>query len=139
MRIAIISDIHSNSEALHAAGDYIRSEGIERTICLGDIVGYGAEPNECCEWIRENVDLALWGIMTPPSLESWTPITTTMQRERHCSGLDANSPRRILSGSTAFHTPTVQGTSVFFTRPLSFQAAFITSSVPEMRRNISGF
>ncbi len=61
MRIAIISDIHSNSEALHAAGEYIRNEGIERTICLGDIVGYGAEPNECCEWIRENVDLALLG------------------------------------------------------------------------------
>lgn len=61
MKIALISDVHSNIQALSAAFDYIEAEGIQRTICLGDIVGYGAEPNECCEMIREKADVALLG------------------------------------------------------------------------------
>ncbi len=61
MRIALISDIHSNMEALTAAFDYIEENQIEKTICLGDMVGYGAEPNECCELIRAKADIALLG------------------------------------------------------------------------------
>ncbi|MDW7988421.1 MAG: metallophosphoesterase family protein, partial [candidate division WOR-3 bacterium] len=49
MRIAILSDIHSNLEALNAVLEYINDKNIEKIICLGDIVGYGASPNECIE------------------------------------------------------------------------------------------
>lgn len=61
MKIALISDIHSNTEALKTALAYIKENNIEKTVCLGDIVGYGAEPNECCEMIREHADIALLG------------------------------------------------------------------------------
>ena len=55
MRYAIISDIHSNQEALTTVLKDIESKkNIDRILCLGDIVGYGANPNECVELIREN-------------------------------------------------------------------------------------
>lgn len=44
MRIAILSDIHSNLEALSACCNKARAEGAEKYVCLGDIVGYAADP-----------------------------------------------------------------------------------------------
>jgi putative phosphoesterase len=52
MRIAIISDIHSNFEALTKALEIIDQRMVDEIICLGDIVGYGANPNECIELVR---------------------------------------------------------------------------------------
>jgi len=52
MRTAIIADIHSNLEALHAVLARIDAFGTDETICLGDIVGYNADPNECVNIIR---------------------------------------------------------------------------------------
>lgn len=52
MRYGIFSDIHSNLEALEAVLDLFKKEGVEQTLCLGDIVGYGANPTECIERIR---------------------------------------------------------------------------------------
>jgi predicted phosphodiesterase len=49
-RYAIFSDVHSNIEALDAALALIRDD--DRLLCLGDIVGYGPNPNECVEKIR---------------------------------------------------------------------------------------
>jgi len=54
MKYGIICDIHSNLEALNVVLDYLKSEEkIERFICCGDVVGYGARPNECTEIIRK--------------------------------------------------------------------------------------
>jgi len=50
MRIAVISDIHSNNDALTAVLETIHD--YDALICLGDLVGYGAEPNEVVETIR---------------------------------------------------------------------------------------
>jgi diadenosine tetraphosphatase ApaH/serine/threonine PP2A family protein phosphatase len=47
MPIAVLSDIHSNQEALQVFLDFASKKGIKDFICLGDIVGYGASPNEC--------------------------------------------------------------------------------------------
>jgi transcription antitermination factor NusB len=47
-RVAIISDIHGNLEALEAVLADVDALGIRRVFCLGDIVGYGASPAECC-------------------------------------------------------------------------------------------
>lgn len=52
MRTAIISDIHGNLEALEAVLASIRGESVERTVCLGDVVGYGADPGPCVELVR---------------------------------------------------------------------------------------
>jgi len=61
MRHAIISDIHSNLEALVATLEAVDEEGADRVICLGDIVGYGANPNECIEIVRERCDIVILG------------------------------------------------------------------------------
>jgi len=52
-RIAIISDIHANIEALNATIEDIKNEGIKNIICLGDIVGYGPNPHEAIEIVKE--------------------------------------------------------------------------------------
>ena len=61
MTFAVISDIHSNLEALAETRNYIiNREDIEETIILGDLVGYGANPNECirlCRKISNNIIL----------------------------------------------------------------------------------
>jgi diadenosine tetraphosphatase ApaH/serine/threonine PP2A family protein phosphatase len=61
MRIAIISDIHSNLEALTKALKVIEEKKVGLIYCLGDIVGYGASPNECVELIRENAAKVVMG------------------------------------------------------------------------------
>jgi predicted phosphodiesterase len=61
MRFAIISDIHSNYEALTKALEIIDAKNISEIICLGDIVGYGASPNECVEIVRERCSIILKG------------------------------------------------------------------------------
>lgn len=50
---AIISDIHGNLEALTAVLDAIDSLGIKRIVCLGDIVGYGPNPVECIQLLKD--------------------------------------------------------------------------------------
>lgn len=53
MKYAIISDLHSNLEALTAVLDKIDGAGVDRIVCLGDVVGYNANPNECVSIMRE--------------------------------------------------------------------------------------
>ncbi|MDH5407911.1 MAG: metallophosphoesterase family protein [Gammaproteobacteria bacterium] len=52
MKIAIISDIHSNLEALQACLQKAASLGVDQYACLGDVVGYGPDPAETLETIR---------------------------------------------------------------------------------------
>jgi predicted phosphodiesterase len=57
---ALISDIHSNIEALQAVLNDIRQQGIEEIYCLGDIVGYGPNPRECIDEVM-NCKVCLLG------------------------------------------------------------------------------
>jgi diadenosine tetraphosphatase ApaH/serine/threonine PP2A family protein phosphatase len=59
--VAVISDVHSNQPALEAVLAATRAAGIERVWCLGDVVGYGAEPDACAELIRERCEICLVG------------------------------------------------------------------------------
>jgi diadenosine tetraphosphatase ApaH/serine/threonine PP2A family protein phosphatase len=58
---AVISDIHSNAEALKAVLADIDARGIERIVCLGDLVGYGPDPLECVDLVRRRCDWCLMG------------------------------------------------------------------------------
>lgn len=73
MRIAVFSDIHANLEALQAVLADAGRQQIDRYVCLGDVVGYGANPNECIDLLRHlpdclcllgNHDAAVLGIPT---------------------------------------------------------------------------
>jgi len=61
MRYAFISDIHANLEALEAVFDDIDTQEIDEVICLGDIVGYGANPNECVDLVVKRCPIILLG------------------------------------------------------------------------------
>jgi diadenosine tetraphosphatase ApaH/serine/threonine PP2A family protein phosphatase len=61
MRVAVVSDIHSNLHALEAALAAIEAEAPDELWCLGDLVGYGPRPNECCAAIAERADVCLAG------------------------------------------------------------------------------
>jgi len=57
----IFSDVHGNLEALQAFFEIADGIGHDKKVCLGDLVGYGADPNRCIELIREKADLVLGG------------------------------------------------------------------------------
>ncbi len=61
MLVAVLSDIHGNRHALEAVLDDARSADVDETWCLGDVVGYGAEPDACCELVREHARVCLSG------------------------------------------------------------------------------
>jgi len=61
MRIGIFSDTHANIEALTAVLAAFESERIDKYVCLGDTVGYGASPNDCCDLVRELVSFTILG------------------------------------------------------------------------------
>jgi len=61
LKIGLISDIHSNLEALSAVISRLEKMNVDRVICLGDIVGYGANPVECIKLVREKCDVVLAG------------------------------------------------------------------------------
>jgi predicted phosphodiesterase len=61
MRIAVISDIHSNLHALEAVLTDAAAESPDEIWCLGDVVGYGPRPNECADIVRERAAVVLVG------------------------------------------------------------------------------
>ena len=61
MRIAVISDIHSNIYALESVFDDIDNRKVDLVACTGDLVGYGTKPNEVIDLIRKNKVLTIMG------------------------------------------------------------------------------
>jgi predicted phosphodiesterase len=61
LRVAVLSDVHSNQPALEAVLAAIEEAGVEELWCLGDVVGYGAQPDACTTLIRESCDVCLVG------------------------------------------------------------------------------
>ena len=61
MRVAIASDIHGNRHAFEAVLDAIGDTECEEMWCLGDLVGYGADPDACVELAREHAAVCLAG------------------------------------------------------------------------------
>ena len=61
MKVGIFSDVHGNLESLNAVLEELARQGMDRLWCLGDIVGYGANPVECVEEVREAAQVAILG------------------------------------------------------------------------------
>ncbi|MDH4127614.1 MAG: metallophosphatase family protein [Spirochaetota bacterium] len=61
MKYAIISDIHSNLEAFKSVLEDIDKQKADRIICLGDVIGYATNPNECCELLFERTPIVIKG------------------------------------------------------------------------------
>lgn len=79
MRYGIIADIHGNLEAMRAVLDDCRQEAVENIICLGDIVGYGADPAACLDIVMERGITSVagnhdWAVVEKFSTEFFNPI-----------------------------------------------------------------
>lgn len=100
MRYGIIADIHANEIALEAVLRELK--GVEGIVCLGDLVGYGPNPNECVQRIRKlcqpvlmgNHDLASIGRMDLDWFNEyardallWTSQVLTLENKRYLEGL----------------------------------------------------
>lgn len=89
MKVAVLSDVHGNAEALHAVLAAARAAEAGALLCLGDVVGYGPDPDECVTiveretvaWVLGNHDLAalpegrgLWELFRPDARAAieWT-------------------------------------------------------------------
>jgi putative phosphoesterase len=61
MRIGIVSDIHSNLFALEVVLEKLGEMSLDMLVCAGDVVGYGAHPNECCRKLADAADVVVEG------------------------------------------------------------------------------
>ncbi len=61
MRIAYISDLHSNFFAVEALEKDLKNQGIDKIRCLGDILNFGSRPVETLQWVKENCSIVLKG------------------------------------------------------------------------------
>ena len=71
MRVGIISDVHGNLEALQAVWQLFDAEKVDTVWCLGDIVGYGANPSECLWEVRNRCSIILKGNHDEASATLW--------------------------------------------------------------------
>ena len=61
MRVAVVSDTHANLHALEAVLAAIDADPVDELWCLGDLVGYGPKPNECCAIVQARATVCLCG------------------------------------------------------------------------------
>lgn len=106
MRYALLGDIHGNTEALETVLAAVRSEKVDKIVCLGDIVGYGAEPAKCleiimdlkCDVIAGNHDWAAVGKLSIDCFNAYAKAAALWTRDQlspaHCDFL-ANLPLTI--------------------------------------------
>lgn len=78
MRYGIFSDVHSNLEALDVVINAYKYEGIDKYLCIGDVVGYATCPNECIEKVQQIAMVSIagnhdWGSVDKLALEYFTP------------------------------------------------------------------
>jgi diadenosine tetraphosphatase ApaH/serine/threonine PP2A family protein phosphatase len=115
VRVAVISDIHGNLHALEAVLADIVRETPDALWCLGDVVGYGARPNECCTLTREQADLCLCGnhdlaVLGELDIADFSDDAAEAARwtrgilaEEHADWLSGLEPRAEQPGVQLFH------------------------------------
>ena len=82
-RYAVISDIHSNIEALQAVTRDIEKQRVDEILCLGDLVGYGPDPNACVEMVKNMAEIII------PGNHDWAAIGLTNIYEFNVYAKDA--------------------------------------------------
>jgi diadenosine tetraphosphatase ApaH/serine/threonine PP2A family protein phosphatase len=95
VRVAVISDIHSNLHGLEAVLEAIDADPPDRLWCLGDLIGYGPRPNEVTEIVRGRADLSLvgnhdLGVLGHVDLEEFAPDAAVSARWTQTVLLDEN-------------------------------------------------
>jgi len=106
MRVAIVSDIHGNRHAFDAVLDAVERSECQELWCLGDLVGYGADPDACVSLAREhaaiclagNHDLGVRGTLPLEQFSrgaalaaTWTQETITLQTRAYLDELEPSN------------------------------------------------
>jgi predicted phosphodiesterase len=102
--VAVISDIHGNLHALESVLRSIDTESPDAVWCLGDLVGYGPQPNRCCELVAERADVCLignhdLGVLGRIDLEDFSPDAAAAAR--WTAEVLEDSPRRYLESKSS--------------------------------------
>jgi predicted phosphodiesterase len=115
MRVGVISDIHGNAAALEAVLEALDEERLDAVWCLGDLVGYGPDPNRCCELVAQRADLCLvgnhdLGVIGSIPLDEFSPDaaaaarwTGTVLADYSRSYLESLRPQAEANGAELFH------------------------------------
>ena len=142
MRVAVISDVHSNLHALEAVRREIERERPDEVWNLGDSVGYGARPRECCEILARltthslvgNHDLAAIGRL---SLAGFSPVAAAAAAwtQQHLSEsatayLTGPEPSSKLVGCELYHGSPREPVWAYVLRAAGAADAFSLSSEP---------
>jgi diadenosine tetraphosphatase ApaH/serine/threonine PP2A family protein phosphatase len=115
LRVAVLSDIHSNRQSLEAVLEAVEEAVVDEVWCLGDMVGYGADPDVCTDLVRErcktclvgNHDLAVLGALdistfseTAAAAVEWTRENVARETLEFLSSLE---PAGAREGIGLFH------------------------------------
>lgn len=115
MRLAVLADVHGNLEALEAALIAADRQRIDRVICLGDVVGYGADPVGCVYRLQEVGAVGIMGnhdqaVLDPTQVRGHNPLAReTLLRSRELmppealAWLGAAAFRRVEHGGVFAH------------------------------------
>jgi predicted phosphodiesterase len=115
MRVAVISDVHANLAALESVLAALDTDPVDAVWCLGDVVGYGPSPNECCDLVRTrasvvlcgNHDLAVRGTLDLAEFTGDAGVaarwTQTVLRDDVREWLDGLAPLGTADGVALFH------------------------------------
>ncbi len=114
-RVALVSDIHANFEALAAVLHDASLEGVDRVVCLGDVVGYGPDPGACIDLIASRAHAMVCGnhdlAVVRPELrnamneraQASIDATRRMLQLRHLSLLESLSTHRRVGSLLVTH------------------------------------
>jgi diadenosine tetraphosphatase ApaH/serine/threonine PP2A family protein phosphatase len=142
MRVAVISDVHGNWHALEAVLAAIDEERPDELWCLGDVVGYGPRPNECCAAVRAradlclvgNHDLAALGRIDVDEFSHDAALSARWTRERLSADsrafLERLEPRGERPGAQLFHGSPDDPVWTYVLSPEAMADAFALSSAP---------
>ena len=115
MRVGVISDIHGNAAALETVLEALEEERLDAIWCLGDLVGYGPDPNTCCELVAMRADLCLvgnhdLGVIGSIPLDEFSPDaaaaarwTETVITDYSRSYLESLKPEAEVDGAELYH------------------------------------
>ena len=132
MVFVVYSDVHSNLEALNVFFEALNDIPYGRLVCLGDIVGYGADPNPVVELIREKTNIVLGGNhdfaaigktdpsnFNPYAFNScmWTRSELLQENQRYLQGL---SSKKVIDGITWVHSSPLEPEKWHYVLPYSF-------------------
>lgn len=143
----LLGDIHGNREALAACLGYLDDHGVDRVLCVGDIVGYNADPDECVSMLREREAVCIAGnhdLIGTGSLgfeRCSNKAMHSLKRTRRVLGGDAAQwlralpSHRVLEERFLLTHGGVRDVQQYMTRPRHFleNAAYLRRDFPGIR------